>query len=83
MFQAGLSDEGHSSSIAFGQPNDCKALWIKASPTPSCHTVVRFVVKMGPLAAVFVDATLKAIVGALCRCLLCYPFLLHGGRFIK
>ena len=46
MRQVGVPNEGCSSSIAIGLSNDCKWVFNKASPTPWCHAVVHFEVKM-------------------------------------
>ena len=43
--QAGVSDEGRCSFMAFGLSNDGKWVFNKACTTPSCHAVVHFDVK--------------------------------------
>ena len=46
MRQAGVCNEGRSSSLAIELSYDCKWVFNKAYPTPWCHAVVHFEVKM-------------------------------------
>ena len=53
MCQVGASDEGHSSSMVFGQSNDCKWVFNEVSLAPWCHAVVRLGVKRSHFSTCF------------------------------
>ena len=55
MCYVGVSNEGHSSSIAIGLSNDCKWAVNEASLTPCCHAVVHFHMKVSRFSARFQD----------------------------
>ena len=53
--QAGISNEGRSSSTAIGLSNDCKWVFNEMFPTPWCHAVVHFELKMSCFSANFLE----------------------------
>ena len=53
MWEVGVFNEGHSSSIAIGLSKECKSVFNMACTMPWCHTVVRFEVKMSHFRAAF------------------------------
>ena len=53
MWHAGVSTEGRSSSTMVGPSNDSKWVFNEASPTPWCHAVVHFEVKMSRFSNLF------------------------------